>query len=450
MAGLLLIWKGPPPAAVPPNSEAGVQSSVAPASQPALLSGQVESDPAKLFEALKQEALEVAEKTAAKYPDDPFVYALLGSAFYNIGRADEATLQLGKCLELNPKVAPAHEVLARIAHQKGQPEETVRICEQALEQIAPNPEILNQLGRALIDLGRTEDAVETLKRAVSLPNPFSQSYYLLGQAQMQAGEFEAAKNAFQKAIELLPDHTQAYFGLATACQRLGQQEEAARHREQFAKLEAHDREELARQNASEGTLAGLPLLQETLALTFFGAGEIYRAHGDGEMAAKVLRRACLLDPENSSYRSVLEGVYLQRREPAEGLKQFEKLAAEQPGNRLNQLFLARAQGMAGQFEAAERSFLKVQELAPKWPGGYRGLAELYLNSGRKTEHLSGLAAKLIELDPNGPHYYLLAVARVRERDRSGALEAVRIALTMNPGDARAQQLLQKLEQTSTP
>ncbi|HTG43026.1 MAG TPA: hypothetical protein VK633_00720, partial [Verrucomicrobiae bacterium] len=39
--------------------------------------------------ALKEEAVRVAGRVAAGYPEDALTYALLGSAFYNTGRTDE-------------------------------------------------------------------------------------------------------------------------------------------------------------------------------------------------------------------------------------------------------------------------------------------------------------------------------------------------------------------------
>ena len=394
---------------------------------------------------LKREAVTVAGQVAEAYPNDALAYALLGSAYYNIGRSDEATKHLKRCLELRPDQVEAYEILARVAYQKGELEETARLCREALKRGPATPDVLNRLGRTLLDLGQTEEAVRILQQAVGLPKPTSESCYLLGQAHMQSGDFAQAKDSFRRALGLLPDHTQACFGLYTACLRLGQTEEAARYREQFLKLEAVDRKDLTDRSAREDTLTGLPMVRETVARTLFGAAQIYRVHEQTGKAAELFRKSAALDADNPIYRSALESFYVQRKDPAEGIRVFEQLAAEQPENSLNYLFLGRLHGRLEHFEAAERSFQKVQELAPQWAEGYRALAELYLRANQKTDQARVLARRVIELEPSGSHYYLLAVACLKNNDRPGALEAVKKALALSPNETKYQQLFQQLQ-----
>lgn len=395
--------------------------------------------------ALKREAVAVATQVVEAYPNDALAYALLGSAYYNTGQAERAAEHLRKCLELNPGLAEAYAVLARIAYDKGEPEESVRLFRQALQRGPGNPEVLNRLGRALLDLGRTAEAVSTLEQAVALPGRTSESCYLLGQAQLQSGKPAQAKEAFQRAIALLPDHTQAFFGLYTACLRLGQTEEAGRYREQFQKLEATDRRSLTDRNAQEDTLTGLPLVGRTVARTLFGAAQVYGSHQEGGKAAGLLRRAASLDPESPMYRAALEAYYVRTQAVAEAVAVFEQLAAEQPTNSLNHLFLGRLQGRLQQFEAAERAYRKVQELAPQWAEGYRALAEFYLRANRKLAEAMRLAEQAVELEPSGPHHYLLAVLRFRNDDRVGALKEARQAVALSPEVKDHQEFLEYLE-----
>ena len=413
---------------------------------PSASSSAVATQPQAEAADLKREAVAVAGQVAEAYPNDALAYALLGSAYYNIGRTAEATKHLKRCLELRPDQVEAYEILARVAYEKGELEETARLCREALKRGPATQDVLNRLGRALLDLGQTEEAVRTLQQAIRLPKPTSESCYLLGQAQMQSGDFAQAKEGFRRAIGLLPDHTQAYFGLYTACLRLGQTEEAGRYREQFLKLEAVDRQDLTDRSAREDTLTGLPMVRETVARTFFGAAQIYRVHEQIGKAAELFRKSAALDADNPVYRSALEASYLQRKDPAEAVRVFEQLAAEQPKNALNYLFLGRLQGRLEHFEAAERCFQKVQELAPQSAEGYRALAELYLRANRKTDQARVLARRVIELEPSSSHYYFLALACLKNNDRAGALEAMNQAVALSPGETKYQELLQQLKE----
>jgi tetratricopeptide (TPR) repeat protein len=392
---------------------------------------------------LKQEAVNVAAEAAAAYPDNALSYALLGSAYYNTGQSEAAIRHLRRCLELDPGQAEAYEILARIAYERGELEESVSLAQEALKRGPPNAEVLNQLGRALMDLGRAGEAIEVLGHGARLPQPTSQTHYLLGQAHLQSGNPARAKECFENAIRLLPDHTQAYFGLYTATVRLGQIEEADRYREQFLKLEEIDRHTLTDRSSQEDALSGMAMVRETVARTFFGAAQIYRFHEDFERAGDLLRKAASLDAETPVYRAALESVYLQRNALEEGAKVFEQLAAEQPDSRWNHFFLGRLYDRLRQVDRAERSYLKVQQLEPGWAEGYRALADLYLRADRLGE-AQALARRAAELEPSGPHFYLLALTYLRGKDRASALAAIEQAVAFSPNEVRYQQLLQEL------
>lgn len=394
---------------------------------------------------LKREALAAAASVAEAYPDDALSHALLGSACFNTGQSVPAMQHLNRCLALNPAQTDAYEVLARMAYEKGEPEEAVRVGREALKHQAVTPEILNQLGKALLDLGRTDEAIQALRQAVSLPGAPVETHYLLGQSFLQAGDPAQAKASFQRVIERAPDHTQAFFGLFTACQRLEQADEAHRYREQFQHLEATDRRALTDRNSSEDTLTGLPLVRQTVARTIFGAAQIHRLHGRPNEAATLFRRAAELDAESPIYRAALEALYVQTKAPQAGIAAFEQLTREQPGCGLNHFFLGRLQARLQQFDAAERSYRRVQELSPAWAPGYRALAELYLRTERQPAEALAMARKATDLEPSGPHFQLLAVAAVKTGDRAGALAAMRQAVGLVPGDAKYQAFLQQLE-----
>jgi tetratricopeptide (TPR) repeat protein len=394
---------------------------------------------------LKREAVREAIRVAEAYPESALSYALLGSAYYNIGQSEEATRQLRRCLELNPGQAEAYEILGRIAYEKGELEEAVRLCKEALDRGPPNAAVLNQLGRALMDLGRMEEAIEVLGQAVRLPRPTGESHYLLGQALMQSGKHTDAKASFRRAIDLLPDHTQAFFGLYTASMRLGEMEAAERYRERFVELEAIDRQALTDRRAKEDTLTGLALVRSTAARTLFGAAQIYGFHDEPEKAGALFRRAAELDSETPVYGAALEAYYVQGNALAAGVATFQQLAVNNPESPWNHFFLGRLHERQQQVKAAERAYRRVQELAPGWAEGYRVLAELYLRSNLGTAEAVGLARKAAELDPSAAHHYLVAVASLRNQDRVGAREAIERAVALSPDDPRYQALFKELQ-----
>lgn len=394
---------------------------------------------------LKQEAVEAARRVAESFPGDALSHALLGSAFYNTGKAGEAIPHLRKCLELNPGQTDAYEILAKIAYERGDLEETVRLCDTALKHAPPGSEVLNRRGRALLDLGRIEEAIQCLEQSASLPSAPAESHYLLGQARLQAGQSGPARESFLHVIQRVPDHTQAFFGLFTACQRLGLTTEGTRARERFLALEATDRKALNDRSTQEDTLSGLPLVRTTMARTLFGAAQIHRIHKQPGPAGELLWRAALLDPTQIAYRAALESQFTQRNAPAEGIAAFEKLAAAQPTNHLNQLFLGRLHARLRQTEPAERAYLKVIELAPRFPEGYRALADFYVRTGQNPAKARTLAEKAVALEPSPQHFNTLALALARNNDRPGAIAAMQQAVQLAPGEARYREILEQLQ-----
>jgi tetratricopeptide (TPR) repeat protein len=394
--------------------------------------------------ALKQKAVTVARQVAEAYPDHPLSYALLGSAYYNTGHSEEAIRHLRRCLEMDPSQGEAYGILARIAYERGELEEAIELGQQAVKLGQVNSEVLNQLGRALMDLGQTPEARDTLRQATQLPRPTSESHYLLGQAQLQSGDHAAAKESFLRAIDLLPDHTQAFFGLYTACMRLGQTNEADRYREEFLKLEEVDRHTLTDRSVQQDTLTGLPLVRETVARTFFGAAQLHRLHERPDSTAELLRHAALLDADNPMYRAVLEAFYVERNTLADGVAAFQQLTANQPENHWNHFFLARLHDRQQQVAAAETAYRRVQQLAPDWPEGYRALADLYLRANARLQDARALARRAVELEPSGPHYYLLALTCLKTNDRAAALAALEQAVELSPNESRYRELRQEL------
>lgn len=390
--------------------------------------------------ALKSEALAVAKQFIQKYPDDPLSYALLGSAYYNIGQADNAAVHLKRSLELSPNQADIYEIQARIAYEKGDPEESIRLYHETLRRGPADPDILNRLGKAQLDLGQTAQAQSTFRQAVQLPDAPSQSHFLLGQSLLQAGDYSSARLSFLQATQQTPDHTQAFFGLFTASMRLGQTNEGRQYQKEFIRLESIDRQSLTDRSSQKDTLTGLPFVRETVARTLAGAAQLYRSHAQLDEATRLLLKAALLDGSTPSYRAALESIYLQRQQTNEGLSTFLSLLQSNPANYLNHLFLGRFQVKAVQLAAAEISFKKVQQLAPNLPEGYRALGELYLKSPTQFPNSIAQFQNLVALHPTGPHFYLLALACAKNSDKQNALDAINAALQKNPTEARYQKL----------
>ena len=143
----------------------------------------------------------MAKSIAAEYPENALIHILLGSAYFNTGQTDMAATHLRKCLALDNNILEAHEILTRIAYEKGNPEEAVRLCVEARNRGLSSPKLLNRLARAQMDLGQAEKSIQTLLEAIKVSHPLAESFYLLGQARMQARDYLEAKESFIQTTE---------------------------------------------------------------------------------------------------------------------------------------------------------------------------------------------------------------------------------------------------------
>ena len=394
---------------------------------------------------LKEHAVAMAQSIAAEYPENALTHILLGSAYFNTGQTDMAGIHLKKCLSLNNNILEAHEILTRIAYEKGNPEEAVRLCLEARNRGLSSPKLLNRLARAQMDLGQAEESIQTLLEATKASSPSSESFYLLGQARMQARDYRGAKESFVHTTKLVPDHTQAYFGLFTACQRLGQVEEAMEFRNTFVRLESIDRKDLNDRSSQTDSLSGIAAVRETTARTLFGAGQIHQSQGAYTEAADLFYQSAALAKEDLKSRAALEAVHVQNKKLAEGAMAFERLVTNQPKNALNHFFLGRLKTRLGNSTEAESNYQKTLSLAPTWAAGHHAMAELYMLTNQHLDQAEKLARRAVELEPNHARYYLLSAACIKNRHLQEALKAIDQALTSRPDDTKYQKLRNQLE-----
>ncbi|MGH9594248.1 MAG: hypothetical protein ACRD5L_14245 [Bryobacteraceae bacterium] len=96
------------------------------------------------------------------------------------------------------------------------------------------PEVLNNLGAALLREARYKDALVEFARAQRLDPGEPDYWFNIGLAQYLGADWDAAPQALQEALRLQPDDTQAKSLLAVALDRSGQDDEAKALRAELA------------------------------------------------------------------------------------------------------------------------------------------------------------------------------------------------------------------------
>ena len=117
-------------------------------------------------------------------------------------------------------------LLAMVHLVHGRNADALRCLKKALAKDAGNPDLIFNMGYALMELERYEEAAAQFRRLTALHPDHGLGWQMLGEAARRAGKAEAALPAYRRAITLLPGWFQPLGGLGTVLRDLGRYGEA--------------------------------------------------------------------------------------------------------------------------------------------------------------------------------------------------------------------------------
>ena len=428
--------------AVRPSSGPSTTTPAEPPFPPAALDSSL--TPEQQDRALREEQLEAARRLAAAFPGDSNASFLLGMAYLEQGDAVEASTYLSKSLELQPNRADAYDHLGQIATLKGENERAIDMFRKALEMNPQMPAVHFRLAKALVFMGRLPEAIAELQRDMEIPPQNGESHALLGEVYAQLQDYTGAKASYEKAIQIQPKLSKPYYGLSVACARLGLQEESQQYQEKFKEIEAQDRQAGRHWRQVFDPLA---VTRQSVSHTHTDIGRVYQSHGRVDVAEPLWQKAAILDPNNVECRFHLAVLYEQTQRPLDALKLYEQITRADAKNGAAYFLMGSLYLRLNRPDEAEKTFRKVVEVSPDRPEGYRALAQLYLQTNRNWAEAGKLAAQAVEVEPSAAHYFLLATACEKNKDRAGMLSALKRAIELDPGNAEYRRTYEKLAGT---
>jgi predicted Zn-dependent protease len=168
---------------------------------------------------------------AAQYgfpPDSAEAYLLAARLFLRRELRDEAGMEAGKAVALNPSLPLAHELLGEVALSRADTEGAIREFE-AERKINPlNPDLYDRLGDAYLRSGQYEDAQMALNRAVLLEPQATGPYILLGQTFLKLKQPIQALHYLDHAVKMDPSNYITHNLLGQAYKATGQLDAANR------------------------------------------------------------------------------------------------------------------------------------------------------------------------------------------------------------------------------
>ena len=366
-----------------------------------------------------EQARALFDRVAAARPI-PQTWVLIGRAYRDFRRFDDARTALRRALAMDPRVRRAHYYLGTLAvlSEGGVPlAEAIREFEAELRLTPDDPVVNLRLGMALADARRDAEALGPLERAAAQA-PSAVAFHHLGRSQLALGRAADAEASLRRALALADTDTddrvrRIHYQLGLALRATGKEHEAVKHFDQAKQGSERqadaERERLARylDDASDtATAARLTLDSPSGALPPAVRRDV--ARGLETRLARTYLNLGVMRAQAQAFRAA--GEFLAHA------------AAISPEFPQVQYALGSARFNAGEYGPAAEALARALDADPQNTNARRMLALAHFNTGD-----FGRAAALLtddsgrERDPSLQYTYGVALVR---SDRAGEAEAV--------------------------
>ncbi len=174
-----------------------------------------------------EEAIAAGE-LAIKIEPQAEAYLIMGQAWQEMDRPEEAIGCYEKAIELNQDLRDGYQGLVWALQQVGKVEEAEELSYKALIQ-HPNwftAEEFCTLAKGYLAEGKTEKSVGCYRQAIQLNSQLWEAYYGLGQISSSQKQWEEAVGYYRQAVELNNQSIGGYYGLGQGLAEKGEWQEA--------------------------------------------------------------------------------------------------------------------------------------------------------------------------------------------------------------------------------
>lgn len=150
--------------------------------------------------------------------DNAELYIGRAGILFDLGKYDDALMDLLKVLQVNPKRTYVNFLIAQCCLNKGQTDEALQYFDKELINDPYSIEAYNGKADLLLSLKQYDEALELYKKVIEL-DPSAKSYYNRGLLYLTEKQTNNALPDLLKATELDPTMEDAYFYIADAYDR---------------------------------------------------------------------------------------------------------------------------------------------------------------------------------------------------------------------------------------
>jgi tetratricopeptide (TPR) repeat protein len=398
-------------------------------------------DPPQTVEGFKEESLATARHLVESLPDRPESYAQMAFAHLQVGQDRAALESWRKALEKDEKYADAYLGMGAILKDLGEDEQATTSFRKTIELNPEQDQGYRGLTEVLLRQRKAEEALPVARECVRRFPTVPENHFWLGQTYLQLENYAEARRSHEEAIRLDPDFTLSYYPLTTICARLGKKDDAARYRERFAVLKSA---ELETDRNRARAFDDLATQRQAVVKRHVLAGSLELQFGDFRRAEAHWLRAAAIAPDDLATRKALAILYEQQGRAGAALQFAEELIRLEPDNPEHLVRKGRLLIGLGSEPEGKQTLERALEISPDSAEAHLLLAETYLRTGSDLEAAASHAEKAVSLAASSRSLLLLAAVRGERGDHSGALAALKQAMSLDPENPQIRQAYEQL------
>ncbi len=164
----------------------------------------------RTFAFLAGDALQVAQRAVASYPDDPRAQAMYALALTQNGRSEEAIAAGLRSIELAPQWAEAHAYLSMAYRDQGRFRQAIQSAERAAELDENSVDAMRALALSLAFVGEFDLAIQVYNDAIRIAPRLDAIYFELAVYYVALQDYDAAIAAYDQVLANDPTNVKAY------------------------------------------------------------------------------------------------------------------------------------------------------------------------------------------------------------------------------------------------
>ncbi len=388
-------------------------------------------------------SLAVAEEAKGKLPGRAQPFFDLGNVHRRFGFDENAIEAFREGLRIDPRQPAIYESIGFLLSQKNRMQEAIEAYQAALAIGPKRGGPRTRIALIYTHEGKLDESVAACQEEVKNGTAVADTYFNLGQALLLKKDFAAARQAFKQCSQLNEKHDKVFYGLFQAERGLEHAKEAE---EAMARFQAIKNEARKKETSSPKKKSNREAQLQFTAETYIDVCRTYLHAGLKRDARRAIEGAALFDPENTGAHFQLAEMLREEGAKKEAMERCQKVLQIDPQHP-GALFL-----MAG-LSTEEKQFQKSAELLEKLVGlqpgdadAHREYARLALMGKIPQENAFEIALRhaqtAVDLQKTAANLDILAWALHRSGQEEKAIEALKEALDLDPGNLSIQRRLE--------